>query len=97
MLRRGGFDDVPIKPQRVYHDMEKAFGRDAYYISIIGLFQIACPEFLGVYHPPTGSKPCKGPLGWTPPAALGVRDPDREIVDDFQFVVGAQFKTSTSS
>src|SRR6266446_5743643 len=28
MLRRTHFDDVPVKPQRVYEEMNKAFGRD---------------------------------------------------------------------
>ena len=28
MLRRSNFDDIPIKPQRVYAEMTKAFGRD---------------------------------------------------------------------
>src|ERR1700680_419279 len=28
MLRRSHFDNVPIKPQRVYEEMSKAFGRD---------------------------------------------------------------------
>ena len=28
MLRKSHFDNVPIKPQRVYEEMNKAFGRD---------------------------------------------------------------------
>src|SRR5713101_2658695 len=105
MLRRSDFDDVPIKPQRVYEEMSKAFGRDTCYVSVIGLSQIAGAQFLGVYHPRNWINAGQaGPLGWTLPAALGVRaaDPDREIVAlsgdyDFQFLieelaVGAQFK-----
>ena len=105
MLRRSNFDDIPIKPQRVYEEMTKAFGRDTCYVSVIGLSQIAGAQFLGVYKPRNWINAGQaGPLGWTLPAALGVRaaDPDSEIVAlsgdyDFQFLieelaVGAQFK-----
>jgi len=105
MLRRTHFDDVPLKPQRVYEEMNKAFGRETCYVSTIGLSQIAAAQFLHVYHPRHWIN-CgqAGPLGWTIPAALGVRaaDPDRRIVAisgdyDFQFMieelaVGAHFK-----
>src|SRR6266436_5527743 len=105
MLRKSHFDNVPIKPQRVYEEMSKAFGRDTCYVSVIGLSQIAGAQFLGVYRPRNWINAGQaGPLGWTLPAALGVRaaDPTREIVAlsgdyDFQFLieelaVGAQFK-----
>src|SRR3954468_19654183 len=105
MLRKSHFDDMPIKPQRVYEEMSKAFGRDTCYISVIGLSQIAGAQFLGVYGPRNWINAGQaGPLGWTLPAALGVRaaDPSRQIVAlsgdyDFQFLieelaVGAQFK-----
>lgn len=104
-LRKTNFDSVPMKPQRVYQCMNNAFGRDTTYVSTIGLSQIAGAQFLHVYHPRHWIN-CgqAGPLGWTVPAALGVRaaDPQREIVAlsgdyDFQFMieelaVGAQFK-----
>lgn len=104
-LRKTHFDQVPMKPQRVYQCMNNAFGRDACYVSTIGLSQIAAAQFLHVYHPRHWIN-CgqAGPLGWTLPAALGVRvaDPARRIVAlsgdyDFQFMleelaVGAQFK-----
>ena len=51
MLRKSHFDNVPIKPQRVYEEMSKAFGRDTCYVSVIGLSQIAGAQFLGVYQP----------------------------------------------
>jgi tartronate-semialdehyde synthase len=105
MLRKSHFDNVPLKPQRVYEEMNKAFDKDVCYVTTIGLSQIAAAQFLDV----NGARNwinCgqAGPLGWTLPAALGVRaaDPDREIVAisgdyDFQFMieelaVGAQFK-----
>ncbi|KAA0684591.1 glyoxylate carboligase [Azospirillum brasilense] len=105
MLRRSDFANVPIKPQRVYQEMNSAFGEDVCYVSTIGLSQIAGAQFLHVYKPRHWIN-CgqAGPLGWTLPAALGVRvaDPKRKIVAlsgdyDFQFLieelaVGAQFK-----
>jgi tartronate-semialdehyde synthase len=104
MLRRTHFDETPIKPQRVFEEMNKVFGKDVCYVSTIGLSQIAAAQFLHVYGPRRWIN-CgqAGPLGWTIPAALGVRaaDPDRQIVAisgdyDFQFMieelaVGAQF------
>jgi tartronate-semialdehyde synthase len=105
MLRRTHFESDPVKPQRVYEEMNKIFGKDVCYVSTIGLSQIAAAQFLHVYKPRRWIN-CgqAGPLGWTIPAALGVRaaDPDREIVAisgdyDFQFMieelaVGAQFR-----
>ena len=105
MLRKTHFDTVPLKPQRVYQEMNEVFGRDTCYVTTIGLSQIAAAQFLHVYNPRNWIN-CgqAGPLGWTMPAALGVRkaDPEREIVAisgdyDFQFMieelaVGAQFK-----
>ena len=105
LLRKTHFDNVPLKPQRVYEEMIKAFGRDTCFVSTIGLSQIAAAQFLHVYKPRHWIN-CgqAGPLGWTIPAALGVRaaDPERPIVTisgdyDFQFMieelaVGAQFK-----
>ena len=41
MQRRTHFDDIPIKPQRVYEEMNKAFGPETRYVSTIGLSQIA--------------------------------------------------------
>ncbi|MGE3257453.1 glyoxylate carboligase [Pseudonocardia sp.] len=104
LQRRTHFDDVPIKPQRVYEEMNRAFGPETRYVSAIGLSQIAAAQFLHVYRPRHWIN-CgqAGPLGWTVPAALGVcvADPDASVVAitgdyDFQFMieelaVGAQF------
>ncbi|GAB3366178.1 glyoxylate carboligase [Modestobacter lapidis] len=102
--RRTHFDNVPVKPQRVYEEMNKAFDKDTRYVSSIGLSQIAAAQFLHVYRPRHWIN-CgqAGPLGWTLPAALGVcaADPEATVVAlsgdyDFQFMleelaVGAQF------
>ena len=105
MLRRSDFDQVPLKPQRVYQAMNEILDRDTCYVTTIGLSQIAGAQFLHVYNPRNWIN-CgqAGPLGWTMPAALGVRaaDPHKKIVAlsgdyDFQFMieelaVGAQYK-----
>lgn len=103
-LRKTHFKDMPVKPQRVYEEMNRAFGKDVCYVSTIGLSQIAAAQFLHVYKPRHWIN-CgqAGPLGWTIPAALGVvkAKPDTRVVAlsgdyDFQFMleelaVGAQF------
>src|SRR3954451_7071753 len=105
MQRKTSFDAVPIKPQRVYQEMNKAFGPDTRYVSTIGLSQIQAAQLLHVFKPRHWINAGQaGPLGWTPPAALGVAtaDPDSTVVAlsgdyDFQFLleelaVGAQFR-----
>jgi tartronate-semialdehyde synthase len=105
LLRKTNFDNVPIKPQRVYQEMNRAFGDDVRYVSTIGLSQIQAAQLLHVYHPRHWINAGQaGPLGWTVPAALGVAtaDPDATVVAlsgdyDFQFMieelaVGAQFQ-----
>ncbi len=105
MLRKTHYDQVPLKPQRVYEEMNDHFDRDTCYVTTIGLSQIAGAQFLRVFEPRNWIN-CgqAGPLGWTLPAALGVRAalPDKKIVAlsgdyDFQFLieelaVGAQHK-----
>ena len=103
--RKTNFTDVPIKPQRVYQEMNAAFGKDITYVSTIGLSQIAGAQMLHVYRPRHWINAGQaGPLGWTGPAALGVaRAKAGETVValsgdyDFQFMieelaVGAQHK-----
>lgn len=105
LQRKTHYGNIPVKPQRVYEEMNQYFGKDTCYISTIGLSQIAGAQFLHVYKPRHWIN-CgqAGPLGWTIPAALGVvkADPSRQVVAlsgdyDFQFMieelaVGAQFK-----
>ncbi|MFD5426605.1 glyoxylate carboligase [Streptomyces sp. NPDC127084] len=105
LQRRTHFDNVPMKPQRVYEEMNKAFGPETRYVTTIGLSQIAGAQMLHVYRPRHWIN-CgqAGPLGWTIPAALGVAkaDPEAQVVAlsgdyDFQFMieelaVGAQHR-----
>jgi tartronate-semialdehyde synthase len=104
MHRKSHYTETPIKPMRVYEEMNKVFGRDTIYVTTIGNSQIAGAQFLHVYGPRQWIN-CgqAGPLGWTVPAALGVvaADPTKTVVGlsgdyDFQFLieelaVGAQF------
>jgi tartronate-semialdehyde synthase len=102
--RKTHFDNVPIKPQRVYEEMNRAFGAGTRYVTTIGLSQIQAAQLLHVYRPRHWINAGQaGPLGWTLPAALGVATavPDGQVVAlsgdyDFQFLieelaVGAQF------
>ncbi|MGZ0203476.1 glyoxylate carboligase [Streptomyces sp. RM1] len=95
LLRRTHFDDVPMKPQRVYEEMNRAFGPETRYVTTIGLSQIAGAQLLHVYKPRHWIN-CgqAGPLGWTIPAAIGVAkaDPQAPVVAlsgdyDFQFLI----------
>ncbi|MFD4587590.1 glyoxylate carboligase [Streptomyces sp. NPDC058434] len=105
LQRRTHFDDIPMKPQRVYEEMNKVFGPETRYVTTIGLSQIAGAQMLHVYRPRHWIN-CgqAGPLGWTIPAALGAAtaDPETPVVAlsgdyDFQFLieelaVGAQHR-----
>ncbi len=104
LQRKTHFENVPVKPQRVYEEMNRAFGPETRYVTTIGLSQIAAAQFLHVYKPRRWINAGQaGPLGWTLPAALGVcvADPEATVVAlsgdyDFQFMieelaVGAQF------
>ncbi|AWK11992.1 glyoxylate carboligase [Streptomyces spongiicola] len=105
LQRRTHFDDIPIKPQRVYEEMNRSFGPETRYVTTIGLSQIAGAQMLHVYRPRHWIN-CgqAGPLGWTIPAALGAAtaDPETPVVAlsgdyDFQFLieelaVGAQHR-----
>ncbi|GAA4360450.1 glyoxylate carboligase [Microbacterium rhizosphaerae] len=105
LQRKTNFDNVPIKPHRVYQEMVQAFPRETTYVTTIGLSQIAGAQLLHVYGPRKWINAGQaGPLGWTGPAALGVvrGKPGEPVVAlsgdyDFQFMieelaVGAQHK-----
>jgi tartronate-semialdehyde synthase len=105
LQRKTNFDQVPMKPHRVYQEMLSSFGHDTTYVTTIGLSQIAGAQLLHVYGPRQWINAGQaGPLGWTLPAALGVvrGKPDQQVVAlsgdyDFQFMieelaVGAQHK-----
>jgi tartronate-semialdehyde synthase len=91
LWRKTDFDTTPIKPQRVYQEMNDAFGRDALIVTAIGLYQIWSGQFQRTYNPRhyfcCGQA---GPLGWEVPACIGVKlgRPDKlvvGVVGDYSF------------
>lgn len=95
LLRKTDFDDVPVKPQRVFREMNEFFDRDAIFVTAIGLYQIWSGQFQKTYKPRhylcCGQA---GPLGWEVPACIGVKlgRPDNLVVGvvgdySFQFMM----------
>ena len=79
MLRRTDFDNVPIKPQRVFQEINEVFDENTRFVTAIGLGQIASGQLQRI-HKPRNYIICgqAGPLGWDIPAAIGAKlaDPD---------------------
>lgn len=95
MHRRTDFDNVPIKPQRVFQEINAAFDEDTRFVTAIGLYQIASGQFQRVYKP-RHYLVCgqAGPLGWEIPACIGAKlaEPEKEVVGivgdySFQFLI----------
>jgi tartronate-semialdehyde synthase len=95
LLRRDDFDDVPIKPPRVYRELNEVFGPDTTFVTAIGLYQIWSGQFQQTFRP-RHYLVCgqAGPLGWEIPAAIGVKCayPDKPVVAvvgdySFQFLM----------
>ncbi|GGM49469.1 tartronate-semialdehyde synthase [Longimycelium tulufanense] len=87
--------DVPIKPNRVFNEINQTFGPDTYFVTAIGLYQIWSGQFQQTFQP-RHYQVCgqAGPLGWEIPAAIGVKKakPQAEVVGvvgdySFQFLV----------
>jgi tartronate-semialdehyde synthase len=74
LLRKMDFDDVPVKPQRAYKEMNEFFDEDAIMVTAIGLYQIFSGQFQKTFKPRhylcCGQA---GPLGWEVPACIGVK------------------------
>ncbi|HWU38690.1 MAG TPA: glyoxylate carboligase [Candidatus Acidoferrum sp.] len=94
--RKMDFDNVPIKPQRIYKEFNEFFPPDTIFVTSIGLYQIWSGQFQEIQKPETyfccGQA---GPLGWEIPTCLGVKlgKPDAQVVGvvgdySFQFLVG---------
>ena len=95
LLRKTDFDNVPIKPQRVFQEMNGFFDRDTVIVTAIGLYQIWSGQFQKTYKPRhyicCGQA---GPLGWEVPACIGAKlgKPDSLVVGvvgdySFQFLM----------
>ncbi|GAA1685286.1 glyoxylate carboligase [Fodinicola feengrottensis] len=105
LVRRDDFDAVPIKPPRVYRELNEFYGPDTTFVTAIGLYQIWSGQFQRTFLP-RRYLVCgqAGPLGWEIPAAIGVKCayPDRSVVAvvgdySFQFLmeeiaVAAQYR-----
>ena len=84
LARRTDFDQVPIKPQRVFREINEFFDADTIFVTCIGLNQIWSGQLQEIERPghyifPGGA----GPLGWDLPAAIGIKlaKPDNLVVD----------------
>jgi len=95
LTRRDDYDVAPIKPQRVFREINEVYGPDTYFVTAIGLYQIWSGQFQQVFKP-RHYQVCgqAGPLGWEIPAAIGVKtaNPATEVVGvvgdySFQFLV----------
>jgi tartronate-semialdehyde synthase len=95
LLRKTDFDDVPIKPQRVFREMNDFFDPDTVFLTAIGLYQIFSGQFQKTYKPRRylccGQA---GPLGWEVPGCIGAKlgVPDNLVVGvvgdySFQFLM----------
>jgi tartronate-semialdehyde synthase len=95
LARRLNYDDMPIKAERVFQEINTAFDRDTVFVTAIGLYQIWSGQFQEVYQPRhyliCGQA---GPLGWEVPACIGAKlgQPDRTVVGvvgdySFQFLM----------
>jgi tartronate-semialdehyde synthase len=93
--RRMDFDTVPIKPPRVFKEINEYFDRETIFVTAIGLYQIWSGQFQRSYLP-RHYLVCgqAGPLGWEIPACIGVKlgRPDRRVVAvvgdySFQFLM----------
>jgi tartronate-semialdehyde synthase len=91
LLRKMDFDDVPVKPQRAFKEMNEFFDEDAIMVTAIGLYQIFSGQFQKTYQPRhylcCGQA---GPLGWEVPACIGVKLGKPEnlvvgVVGDYSF------------
>lgn len=95
MQRRADFDNVPIKPQRVFQEINAVFDDDTRFVTAIGLYQIASGQFQRI-NKPRNYLICgqAGPLGWEISACIGAKlaDPLKEVVGvvgdySFQFMI----------
>jgi tartronate-semialdehyde synthase len=95
LTRRTDFDDVPIKPPRVFQEINESFDADTVFVTAIGLYQIWSGQFQLAYKPRhylcCGQA---GPLGWEVPACIGAKlaAPEKLVVGvvgdySFQFLM----------
>jgi tartronate-semialdehyde synthase len=97
MERKTDYDNIPIKPQRVFKEINEFFDEDTVFVTCIGLNQIWSGQLQKI-STPRHYLDCggAGPLGWDMPASIGakVARPDKVVVDvvgdfGFQFCMDA--------
>jgi tartronate-semialdehyde synthase len=84
LARRMDFGGTPIKPPRVFKEINAFFDADTIFTTCIGLNQIWANQFMEIEKPAhfllAGGA---GPLGWDMPAAIGVKvaEPGATVVN----------------
>ncbi len=95
LQRKMDYDAVPVKPARVFKEINEFFDRDTIFVTAIGLYQIWSGQFQNSYQP-RHYMVCgqAGPLGWEVSACTGAKlgQPDKQIVGvvgdySFQFMM----------
>jgi tartronate-semialdehyde synthase len=83
LARPWDFNQTPIKPQRIFKEIDEFFDEDTVFVTCIGLNQIWSSQYQRTFKPrhylmPGGA----GPLGWDLPAAIGAKiaRPDLQVV-----------------
>jgi tartronate-semialdehyde synthase len=91
MERKTDYENIPIKPQRVFKELNEFFGPETVFVTCIGLNQIWSGQLQKITKP-RHYLDCggAGPLGWDMPASIGakVARPDKQVVTvvgDFGF------------
>ena len=95
LTRRDDYDSVPVKPPRVFRELNGFYGPATRFVTAIGLYQIWSGQFqrtvLPRHYLVCGQA---GPLGWEIPACIGAAaaDPETPVVGvvgdySFQFLV----------
>jgi len=83
MLRRTDYADTPVKPQRVFAEVNAAFDDDTQFVTAIGLYQILSGQLQKV-NKPRNYIVCgqAGPLGWEVSACTGAKlaNPAKNVV-----------------
>jgi tartronate-semialdehyde synthase len=89
--RKTDYDDIPIKPQRVFKEINEFFDDETVFVTCIGLNQIWSGQLQKISRP-RHYLDCggAGPLGWDLPASIGakVARPEKtvvQVVGDYGF------------
>jgi tartronate-semialdehyde synthase len=95
--RKTDYENIPIKPQRVFKEINEFFNEETVFVTCIGLNQIWSGQLQKITKP-RHYLDCggAGPLGWDMPASIGAKiaRPDKVVVDvvgdfGFQFCMDA--------